>query len=180
MDELLRHDGLAGQIPGSTCRGCGEAEGCLRCTDCFGAGLWCANCICESHTKHPLHIIQVRVQINQNKSSRPFADFDGFSVAMEWRILRTIQPLPSRPKPTARTRRRQVSASARNHHHPHNCGRLPYPPRTRQVLRLWPHPIIQTLRPDVTREMVACNPQTPEIWLYLPDAQIIPVSFSPW
>ncbi|KAN0113379.1 hypothetical protein V8E52_007780, partial [Russula decolorans] len=60
LDELLRHDGRAGE---SSCLFCGDSNGLYKCKECFGCRLHCQACVIEQHASHPLH------RIDQWKSS---------------------------------------------------------------------------------------------------------------
>lgn len=56
LDELLRHDGRAGE---SSCTFCGDDNGLYKCKECFGGRLHCKACIVQQHSSHPLHRIEV-------------------------------------------------------------------------------------------------------------------------
>jgi CxC2 like cysteine cluster associated with KDZ transposases len=56
LDELLHHDGRAGE---SSCSHCGDSNGLYKCKECFGGRLCCQACIVEKHSSHPLHRIEV-------------------------------------------------------------------------------------------------------------------------
>jgi hypothetical protein len=58
VDELLRHDGRAGQ---RACAGCNsDSPDLFKCKDCFGGKLLCYVCVVKFHDSHPLHRILVR------------------------------------------------------------------------------------------------------------------------
>lgn len=59
LDEFIRADGLGEVDQITTCIHCGENEGHFKCQDCFGQGLYCANCIVSNHAFLPLHRILV-------------------------------------------------------------------------------------------------------------------------
>jgi hypothetical protein len=56
LDELLRHDGRAGE---SSCSFCEDGNGLYKCKECFGGRLHCQACIVKQHLSHPLHRIEV-------------------------------------------------------------------------------------------------------------------------
>ncbi|EIM79073.1 uncharacterized protein STEHIDRAFT_69945, partial [Stereum hirsutum FP-91666 SS1] len=58
LDEVLRHEGLAGQHPLSFCASCQLEAGTLRCEDCVSSHLYCDSCVCENHKTAPLHRIK--------------------------------------------------------------------------------------------------------------------------
>ena len=60
LDELLRADGLGDSADPETCVECMRLVGEYRCSDCFGGGLRCSECILSSHHHLPLHRVQVR------------------------------------------------------------------------------------------------------------------------
>jgi len=61
LDELLRHDGRAGE---SSCSFCSDKNGLFKCIDCFGGRLHCQACIVTRHSTHPLHQIEVGAYIH--------------------------------------------------------------------------------------------------------------------
>jgi hypothetical protein len=65
LDELLRHDGRAGE---SSCAFCGDCNGLYKCKDCFGGSLHCQRCVVQQHLFNPLHRIEVRT------ITRPYID----------------------------------------------------------------------------------------------------------
>ena len=58
VDELLRRDGR-GAYTGLSCKGCRAHQGIIRCRDCFGTHLSCAECIVQEHRHLPFHRLLV-------------------------------------------------------------------------------------------------------------------------
>ena len=56
LDEMMRHDGLAGV---HTCAKCHQ-DGVYKCKECFGFQLLCQDCFVERHVHLPLHRALVR------------------------------------------------------------------------------------------------------------------------
>ncbi|KAI0061776.1 hypothetical protein BV25DRAFT_1804969, partial [Artomyces pyxidatus] len=58
LEEMIRLDGLGEHeiLPG--CEQCGDAPGAIRCTDCVGGLLLCADCAVLEHAKHPYHRVE--------------------------------------------------------------------------------------------------------------------------
>jgi hypothetical protein len=59
LDELARHDGFGDGISSPQCYSCGEAEGTIKCRDCFTQLLRCRTCVAEEHKDLPFHRLQV-------------------------------------------------------------------------------------------------------------------------
>ncbi|KAI0038390.1 hypothetical protein FA95DRAFT_1613426 [Auriscalpium vulgare] len=59
MDELVRHDGRGDFMGVTECTvaAC-ESPWTSRCLDCFGSPLLCDHCLCEAHTRQPIHRVQ--------------------------------------------------------------------------------------------------------------------------
>ncbi|KII83158.1 hypothetical protein PLICRDRAFT_119732, partial [Plicaturopsis crispa FD-325 SS-3] len=55
LQELLYMEGISGD---GMCGQCKCAKGVIRCTDCFGDGLWCRECCLSGHARLPFHRIQ--------------------------------------------------------------------------------------------------------------------------
>jgi len=81
LDELLRHEGFADSTGTTLCSSCEEAEGTIKCNDCFCQLLRCRNCIVKEHANLPLHCIKVRQMLIC--VTMPLIYF----AAMEWPIL---------------------------------------------------------------------------------------------
>ena len=69
----MSHEGL-GCDPAPSCKVCRASEASYRCSDCFSRGLLCKGCIVRSHVNHPLHRVQVKV--NLVSVSLHVTDFD--------------------------------------------------------------------------------------------------------
>lgn len=62
LDELLRADGQRlEEDEDCICSMCHQRDGNLRCLDCSHADLLCRNCTLQSHTRLPLHRVEVCV-----------------------------------------------------------------------------------------------------------------------
>lgn len=55
LEMLLDAEGVKGE---RICQECRVKPGDIRCLDCFGRGLYCANCALTSHQVHPFHRVE--------------------------------------------------------------------------------------------------------------------------
>lgn len=59
LDKLLHHEGLSDADNNPLCAGCGTNTGVIKCQDCFGGQLCCADCVLQGHALLPLHRLLV-------------------------------------------------------------------------------------------------------------------------
>ncbi|KAF7790585.1 hypothetical protein EIP86_001541 [Pleurotus ostreatoroseus] len=58
LDEDLRTEGRGDYLELEACRECGSLDPCIRCKDCFGEELMCAECMVRRHQRLPLHRLE--------------------------------------------------------------------------------------------------------------------------
>ncbi|KAF7797729.1 hypothetical protein EIP86_008929, partial [Pleurotus ostreatoroseus] len=58
LDEDLRSEGRGDYLGLEACRECGSLDPCIRCKDCFGEELMCAECMVRRHQRLPLHRLE--------------------------------------------------------------------------------------------------------------------------
>ena len=59
LDEMLCHEGFRDSAESTLCSKCREADGIIKCSNCFTQLLCCCKCIIAEHANLPLHWIKM-------------------------------------------------------------------------------------------------------------------------